>query len=324
MQEIFFELLRVSVGQMDCLSRGLSVQEWNDIYHTAQRHGLVGVCYKGVERLFDYGLRAPQDLSIDWMADAEALREEQELFEKRCQKLVAKLSERKLRASVMEGLGMRIGADSELQHLLKATSIDVFLDCSPDRVIKFATQAGQQEIRCGYTSLALNVWRDTPVNLHYRVLSSRNSFVNSRMQKWFAQNKELMFKGQNPGGLSVPSPAMNAVCMLQTLQQRLLSGKATMSCLVDYYYVLTQLNGDFPPFKDGTIMATILETLGLARFAAGVMWVLGKVLAMNRQCMVCEPAEEEGRFILAELMAEKYSYGRLLLHYPSEMLWPKR
>jgi hypothetical protein len=40
--------------------------------------------------------------------------------------------------------------------------------------------------------------------------------------------------------------------------------------------------------------------------------------------MVCEPAEEEGRFILAELMAEKYSYGRLLLHYPSEMLWPKR
>ena len=91
MQELFFELLRVAVGQMDCLSRGPSVEEWNGIYQIAQRHGLVGVCYKGVERLFDFGLRAPQDLSIDWMADAEMIREEQELYENRCEKLVKKL-----------------------------------------------------------------------------------------------------------------------------------------------------------------------------------------------------------------------------------------
>ena len=75
MQELFFELLRVAVGQMDCLSRGPSFEEWNGIYQTAQRHGLLGVCYKGVERLFDFGLRAPQDLSIDWMADAEMIRD---------------------------------------------------------------------------------------------------------------------------------------------------------------------------------------------------------------------------------------------------------
>ena len=40
MQELFFELLRVAVGQMDCLSRGPSSLEWNDIYQTAQQHGV--------------------------------------------------------------------------------------------------------------------------------------------------------------------------------------------------------------------------------------------------------------------------------------------
>ena len=309
MQELFFELLRVAIGQMDCLSRGPLADEWHGIYRTAQRHGLTEVCYKGVERLFDYGLRAPQDLSIDWMADAEAIHESQELLNSRREKLVKKLDERKIRAAVMNGA--------------QSPSIDVFLDCSMDRAIKFARQTGQQEIRCGYTSLALNAWENTPVNLHYRVLSVRNPWANRKLQKWFAQNKELMFS-QGDDDIVVPTLTMNAICMLQTFQQRLLSGKATMSLLVDYYYVLSQLKGEFQPFKDGSNMANTLETLGMPQFAAGVMWVLQETMGLNRICMLCEPLAEEGRFILKELMAEERSWWDLIRHYPMEMIWPRR
>jgi hypothetical protein len=309
MQELFFELLRVAIGQMDCLSRGPLAEEWHRIYHVAQYHGLTEVCYRGVERLFDYGLRAPQDLSIDWMADAEAIRESKELLNSRREKLVRKLGERKIRAAVMNGA--------------QSPSIDVFVDCSMDRAIKFARQTGQQEIRCGYTSLALNAWEGTSVNLHYRVLSVRNPWANGRMQKWFAQNKELMFS-QGDNDIYVPTLTMNAICMLQTFQQRLLSGKATMSLLLDYYHVLSQLGGEFQPFKDGSDMANTLETLGLTQFAVGVMWVLQETLALDRKCMLCEPLAEEGRFILKELMAEERSWWDLVRHYPMEMMWPRR
>lgn len=323
MQELFFELLRVAIGQLDCLSRGPSTQEWNDIYQTAKRHGVVGVCYKGVERLFDYGLRVPQDLSLDWMADAETLREEQELFDSRCEKLVKKLAERKYRAAVMNGLGLRRYGNSELLHLLKAPSIDIFVDCSMDRAIKFVHQTGQEEIHCGYTSLALTAWENTPVNLHYRVLSARNSLVNHRLQKWFAQNKELMFL-EGEGDWLVPSFTMNAICMLQGFQQRLLKGEATMGNLVDYYYVLNQLKGDFKSFKNSPNLMNTLQTLGLEKFAAGVMWVLQHTLSLNRAFMLCDPSEEEGRFVLRCLMARKRSFRHLLLHYPLEMIWPSR
>ena len=243
------------------------------------------------------------------MADAEAIRESKELLNSRREKLVRKLGERKIRAAVMNGA--------------QSPSIDVFVDCSMDRAIKFARQTGQQEIRCGYTSLALNAWEGTSVNLHYRVLSVRNPWANGRMQKWFAQNKELMFS-QGDNDIYVPTLTMNAICMLQTFQQRLLSGKATMSLLLDYYHVLSQLGGEFQPFKDGSDMANTLETLGLTQFAVGVMWVLQETLALDRKCMLCEPLAEEGRFILKELMAEERSWWDLVRHYPMEMMWPRR
>lgn len=71
MNELFFELIQVSTGQLDCLNRGPSPEEWQQLYELSKRHGLTALCYQGVVRLFEYGLRAPQDLSIDWMADAE-------------------------------------------------------------------------------------------------------------------------------------------------------------------------------------------------------------------------------------------------------------
>ena len=128
MQKLLFELLQVATGQLDCLSKGPSPEEWNDIYQTARQHGLAGVSYIGVEHLFEYGLRVPQDLSLDWMADAEMIRERQELIDKRCQKLMEKLEERKIRSSVMNGLGMRQNGGSDFQQSLQAETIDIFVD----------------------------------------------------------------------------------------------------------------------------------------------------------------------------------------------------
>ncbi len=71
MQKLFFELIQVSIGQLDCLDRGPSPEEWHLLYDLSKRHGLETICYDGVVRLFDFGLRAPQDLSIDWMAETE-------------------------------------------------------------------------------------------------------------------------------------------------------------------------------------------------------------------------------------------------------------
>ena len=293
MQKLLFELLQVATGQLDCLSKGPSPEEWNDIYQTARQHGLAGVSYIGVEHLFEYGLRVPQDLSLDWMADAEMIRERQELIDKRCQKLMEKLEERKIRSSVMNGLGMRQNGGSDLQQSLQAETIDIFVDCNIDRALKFVSQTGQQDIVCGYSEIPLTVWADTPVYLHYRLMLARNPLTNRKIQKWASRNKDMMF--QHDEAVTVPSLLMNAVCMLQDLQQRFFKGEAMLRHFLEYYFVITQLKDLSAVFKNGDSIETALREMGLERFAGGVMWILQEMMALDRQHMLCAPKEHEGR-----------------------------
>ena len=85
MQKMFFELIQVSLGQLDCLDRAPSEGEWEMLHEWSKKHGLTALCYQGVVKLFEFGLRAPQDLSIDWMAEAE----EEETGENEAQQIPA-------------------------------------------------------------------------------------------------------------------------------------------------------------------------------------------------------------------------------------------
>ena len=71
MQKLFFELLRVALGQQDCVDRAPLTEEWPELYRMAKQHGIAGTCYQGVEKLFEFGLRGPQDLMLDWMEESE-------------------------------------------------------------------------------------------------------------------------------------------------------------------------------------------------------------------------------------------------------------
>lgn len=75
MEKQFYELIRVSTGLLDCLDQGPSPEEWEQLYQLSKQQKVEGICYRGVERLFEFGLRAPQDVSIDWMSETEVIRE---------------------------------------------------------------------------------------------------------------------------------------------------------------------------------------------------------------------------------------------------------
>ena len=71
MQKLFFELLQVALGRLDCEDRAPLEEEWPELYRISRQQGIAGTCYQGVEKLFEFGLRGPQDLMLDWMAEAE-------------------------------------------------------------------------------------------------------------------------------------------------------------------------------------------------------------------------------------------------------------
>ncbi len=50
-EQLFFELLRVSIGVSGCLSKTPTNEEWKALYDMAKKQSLVGVCFAGVQML---------------------------------------------------------------------------------------------------------------------------------------------------------------------------------------------------------------------------------------------------------------------------------
>ena len=140
MNRLFFELMQVSTGQLDCLSRGPSPEEWQELYTLAREQNVVGACYQGTVRLFDFGLRAPQNLIIDWMNEAEDLREQCQQTEQSYLALLKKLNERSLRYSVITGQGMTYYYTDELHDLRRPNGIDIFVHGGKDLLLSLGRQ----------------------------------------------------------------------------------------------------------------------------------------------------------------------------------------
>ena len=72
-EKLFFDLIRVSIGQQVCLSHTPSADEWGELYAMAKKQSLVGVCFAGVHRLVGQQQEPPEMLYLTWMGMAQVM-----------------------------------------------------------------------------------------------------------------------------------------------------------------------------------------------------------------------------------------------------------
>ena len=316
--KLFFELLQVAVGQLGCLSRGPSAEEWQELYNMARQQYLTGIGYRGVERLFDYGLRTTQDLSIDWMADAEDIKEASAKALKRCALVQKRLTEKGIRSSVLMGPAAGRLYDETLRELRQPRGIDIYVSCDVKRAVRFVQLTGQQHVRHDEACVYLEKWEETPVRLYYKPGMLMGPIGDRRLKQWVRRNGDGMF--QIADGLTVPSQLMNLIYILMDIHRSLMKGSATMAQMMDCYFLLRDMDGNFGTFKDGVTMDQVLCTLDIRRFSRGVMWLLQESLQLERRLMPCEPLEPEGRFVLSEVIDGRHLLS-ILRQHPMDFLW---
>lgn len=317
MEKLFFELIRVSMGQLDCLSRGPEPEEWQELYEMARHQRVLGVCYLGVQRLFDYGLRVPQDMIIDWMAEAETIEQQNGIVEKRCAKVQQRFSERAMRASVLAGQGAAHDYGEALKSLRQPDGIDIYTDSKLEKVLKFVELTGQKHVRYDHGQVYLEAWEDTVVRLHYQMDFGKNPLKSKKQRQWFRKNQWSMF--MKDGDMTRPSASINVVYMLVRLYWQFLYEGISLRELMDCCCALQRAAAvEQQQDKD---YGKVLKDLGVLHFSQGVMWVMQEVFGLDKDMMVVEPSEEKGDFILDEVMTGKRHFFRLFMKYPSEMLF---
>lgn len=305
-EQIFFELIRVAIGTQDMLSRPPSGEEWKLLYDMAKKQSLVGICFAGVQRLVnsekeDY-CGMPEMLYLTWMGMAAKIQQRNEVVNRQCVELEAKISADGYRSYIMKGQGNAV-LYNDLALLRQSGDIDIYLEGGFEKVNAFVQRTCPtkeiNELEIHYHCL-----QDTEVEIHYRPFIMRNPFKNRKLQRFFAEEGEKCFENKiallnGVGEIAVPTTTFNLVHQMVHIYHHLLIGGVGMRQLMDYYFVLrtSYANDDA---NDNVLR--IISGLGLNRFGSALMWVLGEVFGLERSFMLWEPNEEDGRFLLNEVV----------------------
>ena len=402
---LFFELMQVALGKRSVLSKTPSEREWQELFDMAEKQAVAGVAMAALEKLSEQGQKPPMGLLYEWIGLSEQVRQENLRLNRCCRQLQRKLGEAGLRSSILKGQGILPYYDESLRELRQPGDIDIYVDCGMERALNVVQQVkGPQDSQArmsnqrssvkvekwDYKHAHLDIWDDVSVEMHYRVEVMLNLYKNRKLQKWFKFHTEEIFSNQNlndcsaqrdaclsknlntttdgtdADGLVTPTVEFNVFYILLHVYRHFLYEGIGMRQLMDYYFVLKNLNlletlreqatggranadlnlNDNLKSNRTTYALDAIKVFGMERFARGVMWVMQEVFALERTCMIAEPLESEGRFILNEVMVggnfghyderiNKRHQGKfftvmaickhnwhLLWHYPSEVIWP--
>ena len=159
----------------------------------------------------------------------------------------------------------------------------------------------------------------TEVEVHFRPCYAHSPLRNWRMQRWFEEHADVCMKNKTHMGFAVPTASVNVVYQMCHLFSHYFDEGIGLRQLMDYYFALRVWHNDVMECKDlqsqgmwiaglGTpvmskeeVMA-VLRSLGMAKFAAAVMYVLFEVFDVPPHYYICEPNEREGKKLLEEIM----------------------
>ena len=65
---LFFEFLKVAIGNRNSLSCGIKDADWQRIFDLCKRQALIGIGFTAVEKLHAIGVACPSALRRQWMA----------------------------------------------------------------------------------------------------------------------------------------------------------------------------------------------------------------------------------------------------------------
>ena len=313
MNELFYELVRVALGNADELTHIPSEKEWKLLYEMAMKQSLVGVCFAAVQKILSNSsskgmnpsvIGMPEMLYVTWMGMAAKIQQMNEDVNRHCVELQERLSCDGHRNYIMKGQS-NAALYGELQMLRQSGDIDVYLEGGLDKVLAYAKTFGNVE-HVNELEMSVPVFADTEVEFHYRPFIMRNPWKNKKLQAFFKSQEEACFANRISLGegltICAPTTEFNLVHQLAHIHLHLFTEGIGMRQLMDYYFVLRTSYGND---NDNENVLRIVRDLGLNRFASALMWVIAHVFANdndNESFYPWVPNEKDGRLLLDEVM----------------------
>ena len=344
--DLFYELLRVSIGKSNSLSKAPSGEEWKLMFDTAQRQSLVGVCFSGVKSLEKQKYNPPLELFYEWLAQTTSIQQRNDTMNMRCSELMKMVHNDGREGCILKGQGVACYYPESISSFRQSGDIDLWLSGSRYEVLDWVKS------KCGDTDVTnchvdMSVFKDVEVEVHFRAGSLFNRLKDAGFRKWLDHEKERQLHNliELPNGEKINTPTIefNIVFLLAHMHRHFFSEGLGLRQVMDYYFLLVIAHERNVDIGDSIITC---NRLGLNSFAEGLMFVMSYVFGMDEKMMPWTPDVMTGKAILSDIEAggnfghfdsqrqmtseashairfgQKAKIGlRNLKHFPSESLW---
>lgn len=347
---LFVEFLQVALGNLKTLSVVPSKQDWHHLFAMAQKQTLIGVCFKGIQRLPpEQTVYLPPSLKMKWLGITANIQRRNEVLNERCVEISRLLLSEGYTSCILKGQGNAAMYGNDLSKLRQPGDIDVWVPCGMNKAMEFCRKR-YGNVMYDYINAHISEFQDVEVELHWKPQAMTNLCMNKKLQRWFGSEevRKMMLGGRiklaNEHEINIPLSEFNAFYQMLHCYHHMFESGLGLRQLMDYYFLLLHINSQGNNIKKSLIKSRISE-YGMKKFASAIMWILGEVFGLKREYMLFYPNEREGRFILNEIM-QSGNFGHydnrmhsirnkwiapfatriqhnwhLATHYPSEFFW---
>ena len=302
-EKLFFELVQVALGVKDDLSRAPLEKEWRNLLVISDRQGVTGVVFDAINRLSHRNatVKPPFELLMEWIASTEQIKWKNILANKRCVELVEMFREAHFESCILKGQGNAMMYPNPTCRI--PGDIDLWVKGKREDIVRYVRERTPNVFE-QYHHIDFPIFDDVSVEVHFTPGAMTRPKYNRRFQEYAfkAFDKELRNKVLLPDTsreVCVSTLEFNVVYQMAHMMVHFFDEGVGMRHYVDYFYVLKKCETEI---SDTIVIRNILSSLGLERFAKGVMWIEKEILGIDDKCLLMEPSERIGTVLLKEML----------------------
>lgn len=273
--------------------------DWQIFYQFAQEQAVLGIVFEGIER-FGEELKdvIPKDVLFQWIGDAEQIRNQNGLLNKRCVELTHYFAERGFRSCILKGQGNALMYPNPYRRT--PGDIDVWLEAKKEDVVQIV-QSVTPDAELKSHHIDFPMFKDVDVEVHFIPSFSVVQRYNKRWLQYVKEKSSEQFVHtvnlpDTVGTVSVPTVDFNIVFQLSHMMRHFFYEGIGLRHVIDYYYLLKANVG-----HNREAIFQTLKNLGMLRFAEGLMWIEKECLGLSGEFLIARPDVNRGRLILSEI-----------------------
>ena len=290
----FFQLVQISLGIRDGFDSAVDSDQWARMFKTATRQTLIGVTFKGIERL-PLEQQPPVKIKLKWALLAEKIAEANRKIDKHCAEITGIFREMGIRSCILKGQGAALLYP--WPEARQSGDIDLWVDL-PCRKALPAIKGRWQVGDVCYHHADVKAFTDgTELEVHFRPSWMNSPYGNFKLQRYFSSKSSEQFANESGKGFNQPTCAFNCVFSLVHIYRHLLHEGIGMRQLLDYYFILKASTG-----QERTAAYRFVAGLKMKKFCGAVMYVLQTFFGLEDEYLLCPADSKYGSFLVDEVM----------------------